>query len=238
MSHPHIQAVVSLGDSSSWANVSEEAVGSLHVRPMIGIDASAALVVRRELVDGLGHTHGRIVDLVLGCDDPQEAEHRLRAVERYSGSPLLTAKAIRLIGPERFAEQISVAADALAAAATAEDEAAADLARRSAELDRTIVVRKAGGKAQPRVEFRRGGSTDAFWSIRFGEEWERERFLDWFKWQHHRLDEFAAHLDANDPASLRSLLLREMIETEQLARRNKLTTSGRRPLRLWCGEAE
>ncbi|WP_019517499.1 hypothetical protein [Sphingomonas sp. Mn802worker] len=90
-------------------------------------------------------------------------------------------------------------------------------------------MRNAGGKERPRVELRRGISTDAFWSIRFGEVWERDRFLDWFKWQHHRLDEFAAYLNTNDPTSLRSLLLREMIETEQLARRNKLTTSGRRP---------
>lgn len=238
MSHSPIPAVVSLGDSSSWTSVSEETVASLHVRSVIGIDASAALVVRRELVDGHGHTHGRVVDFVLACGDPAQAEHLLRAVERYSGSPLLTAAAMRIIGPERFAEQIFVAARTLRAAAIAENQIAADLAKRSAELDRTIVVRKAGGTAQPRVELRRGGSTDAFWSIAFGEDWERDRFLDWFKWQDHRLHEFAAHLDANDPAFLRSLLLREMIETEQLARRNKLATSGRRPLRLWCGKAE
>jgi len=71
---------------------------------VIGIDASAALVVRRELVDGHGHTHRRVVDLVLACGDPAQAEHLLRAVERYSGSPLLTAAAMRIIGPERFAE--------------------------------------------------------------------------------------------------------------------------------------
>lgn len=104
MTLPSIPAVTSLGESSSWTSVSEETVGSLHVRAVIGIDASAALVIRRELVDGRGHTHDHIVDLVLECEDPAQAEHRLRAVERYSGSPLLTAKTMRIIGPERFAE--------------------------------------------------------------------------------------------------------------------------------------
>jgi hypothetical protein len=45
-------------------------------------------------------------------------------------------------------------------------------------------------------------------------------------------------LDANDPRALRARLLREMIEAERLARSNKLTTSGRRQLRLWCGQTE
>jgi len=101
-----------------------------------------------------------------------------------------------------------------------------------------IGVFRSGGKAKPRIELRRGGSTEALWTISFGEAWERERFLDWFKWQYHRPEDFARHLAANDADARRSPLLREMIETEQLARRNKLTLSGRRPLRLWCGKTE
>ncbi|WP_019517500.1 hypothetical protein [Sphingomonas sp. Mn802worker] len=117
MTRPLIPAVISLGETSSWTSTSEDTVVSLHVRAVLGIDASAALVIRRELVDDHGHVHmhvhGRIVDLVLACDDPAQAERRIRAVDRYSGSPLLTTKALQLIGAERFAEQISVTAETL-----------------------------------------------------------------------------------------------------------------------------
>ena len=64
---------------------------------MIGVDESAALVLRHELVDGQGHMHGRIVDHVLACDDPAQTERRLRAVDRYSGSPLLRPRPCRQV---------------------------------------------------------------------------------------------------------------------------------------------
>jgi hypothetical protein len=97
---------------------------------------------------------------------------------------------------------------------------------------------RAAERTSPRVELRRGGSDESFFSIGFAEGWKRDRFLDWFRWQRGRLQEFADFLDANDPRALRARLLREMIEAERLARSNKLTTSGRRQLRLWCGQTE
>lgn len=223
---------------SPWTLVSDEAVGTLHVGVSIDVDADGTIVVRRDLVDGRGQMHGGVMELALECDDRREAELRLLAIDSFSDSPLLTVKALGILGAERFAERIALAAEAQRAAAVAADQAAINAARRRAELDRTIVVRKGGGKTSPRVELRRGGSDESFFSIGFGEGWERDRFLDWFRWQHGRLQEFADFLDANDPSALRARLLREMIEAERLARSNKLTTSGRRPLRLWCGQTE
>ncbi len=236
MSHYLIPAVVSLGDSFSWTSVSEEILAA---RPFgdrhrcIGRSRGAARTrgwprthaqtrrgprarLRRSRAGGASAPRGRAILRLTPPHGRGHADHRAGAVRRTD---------------------LRGSADA----ASSGHRGGSNRGRPGEEVgrtDRTIVVRKAGGKAQPRVDLRRGGSTDAFWSIAFGEDWERDRFLDWFKWQDHRLHEFAAHLDANDPASLRSVLLREMIETEQLARRNKLATSGRRPLCLWCGKAE
>ncbi len=82
MTDPLVPAVSSLDEPSLWTGVSEAAIASLHIRSMIGIAASAALVVRREFVDG--HIHERIVNLVLACDDAMRAKAACRMLPNAS----------------------------------------------------------------------------------------------------------------------------------------------------------
>lgn len=78
---------------------------------------------------------------------------------------------------------------------------------------------------------------DEFWSIRFDEKWERERFGDWMQWQRHRFGDFAEYMKEGDRFELERQLLREMLVTEQAVKKQGLGAGGRRPLRFWRGEA-
>jgi len=78
---------------------------------------------------------------------------------------------------------------------------------------------------------------DEFWSISFEEKWERERFSDWMRRQKHRFAEFAESMKEGDRFELERKLLREMLVTEQVVKKQGLGAGGRRPLRFWRGEA-
>ncbi len=110
------------------------------------------------------------------------------------------------------------------------------VARVLAQLQDVSVVTQGDGHVAHDGAGTAGEDQAAIWSITFGEAWERDRFWDWLKWQRPRFNDFVEILDASDATTLRSRLLREMLETEQAARKNKLATTGRRPLRFWCGE--
>lgn len=81
-----------------------------------------------------------------------------------------------------------------------------------------------------------GSDDDAFWSIKFDEAWERDRFWDWLKWQRNRFEEFAEFMKDGDRLDLERKLLREMLLTEQTVKKQGLGAGGRRPLRFWRGE--
>ncbi len=78
---------------------------------------------------------------------------------------------------------------------------------------------------------------EEFWSIKFQEKWERDRFGDWMQRQKHRFADFADYMTEGDRFELERKLLREMLVTEQAVKKQGLSAGGRRPLRFWRGEA-
>lgn len=237
MDHPLVKAPAGIPASRhAWSTISSDAVASLHVATRISIEEGTSVVVRRDLLGGIGGTFGSVVDVSLGCADEELARHCLEAAKKLTSSDAVTGTAILILGGDWFAERVTYAAAVMQEERIAADRAAIEEAERDAALARQIDVYFKGGKKEPRVELRRGNSPEPIWSITFGEVWERERFWDWLKWQRPRFDAFVTELEAEGAMGLRSRLLREMLETEQAARRNKLATTGRRPLRFWCGE--
>jgi hypothetical protein len=86
------------------------------------------------------------------------------------------------------------------------------------------------------VDLKRGGHKKGFFVIWFRESWERERFLDWWRPQHHRFAEFATIHDAQGASALERMLLREMQDTEKRIKAAGLGAGGRRPLRFYRGD--
>jgi hypothetical protein len=141
-----------------------------------------------------------------------------------------------LIGPDRL---FAAAAEDVARARSAR---AADLlrnrnearaARRKEQRISSYLVEKHG---QFGVNLKRGGQKKGFFVMWFRESWERERFRDWWRPQHHRFAEFAALHDAQGAPALERMLLREMQDTEKRIRAAGLGAGGRRPLRFYRGE--
>ena len=239
MDHPLISATIRLPDGrQAWSAISPAAVGTLHLRTKFSVENGSELVIRRDLLDGHGEIHHTVIDFSLACDDAPGAEVRLEAARKLNSSEVLIGKAVLLLGGAWLAKSVEEVAAEIVATKLAEDRAALEAAELDATLSRQIGVYFKGGKTEPRLELRRGNSDLAIWSIIFSEVWERDRFWDWLKWQRPRFHEFVEELASTDHTTLRSRLLREMLETEQAARKSKLTTSGRRPLRFWCGEVE
>lgn len=141
-----------------------------------------------------------------------------------------------VIGPDRLF------AAAAADVAKARSDRAAELARARKEARATRERRKEissylvekGG--QFGVDLRRGDERKSFFVLWFRESWERERFRDWWRPQHHRFADFSAFHDAQGASALERMLLREMQETEKRIKAAGLGAGGRRPLRFYRGE--
>lgn len=82
---------------------------------------------------------------------------------------------------------------------------------------------------------RRGPNMPELWTIAFDESWERDRFLDWFRWQKERFETLVASVGTIPATDLERDLLEEMLRTEQAVRKAGLGAGGRRPLRFWKG---
>lgn len=141
-----------------------------------------------------------------------------------------------LIGPDRLF------AAAAADVARARTERAADLLgkRKEAKAVRqreqeisSYLVEKDGRFG---VDLTRGDERKGFFVIWFRENWERERFRDWWRPQHHRFAEFAVLHNAQGALALERMLLREMQDTEKRIKAAGLGAGGRRPLRFYRGE--
>lgn len=86
------------------------------------------------------------------------------------------------------------------------------------------------------IDLDRGGADgERIWSTGFDERWERDRLWDWLRWRTERFEEFAAFLREAGDLDLERRLLREMLATEQLVKKQGLGSGGRRPLRFWRG---
>lgn len=88
------------------------------------------------------------------------------------------------------------------------------------------------------INLQRGNAKKGFFVLWFRENWERERFRDWFRLQRaaDRLPEFAAYYDEHGSLALERMMLREMLETERKVKAAGLGSGGRRPLRFYRGE--
>ena len=78
----------------------------------------------------------------------------------------------------------------------------------------------------------------AFFVMRFSEKWERERVLDWLRWQKDRFLAFRDMHDGDGSVALERLIIAGMRETEAQVKAQGLASGGRRPLRFWRGEAD
>ncbi|UYY76810.1 hypothetical protein [Sphingomonas sp. R1] len=86
------------------------------------------------------------------------------------------------------------------------------------------------------IDLRRGGEDKGFFVIWFRQNWERERFRDWWRPQTHRFADFAAFFEEQGSRALERKLLAEMQETEKRVKLAGLSAGGRRPLRFWRGD--
>lgn len=82
----------------------------------------------------------------------------------------------------------------------------------------------------------RGSEDKAFWRMTFTEKWERDRVVDWLRWQQPRFHELEEYLNEHGSLELERLVLAGMRNAERAAKAKGITSAGRRPLRFWRGE--
>lgn len=88
----------------------------------------------------------------------------------------------------------------------------------------------------PALSLESGDADKPFFIMRFDERWERDRVVDWLRWQDDRFAELRQIADAEGALALERIILQGMREGEADAKRRGLSSGGRRPLRFWRGE--
>lgn len=116
------------------------------------------------------------------------------------------------------------------------EHAAHEEAYRAAQLATAIDTRWIEANGMFGIALHRGHDVSPFWTMLFRENWERDRFYDWWVHQNDRLADVAEFLETNSKADLEKLLLHKMLLTEQAVRKAGLGSGGRRPLRFWRGD--
>lgn len=216
-----------------WADVSDHAVSACSVRRSISVEDGSALVIRRELVGHDGTVLCGVRDATFELEDRSAAELALEASRAVHRNPDVAVAALSILGQAAAAVFLSAAIERVRADRTAAIAEARENESRAAEIEAFRDDDEDGAH----VELCRGDADEAFWTMTFDERWERDRFWDWMRWQEDRFREFADVFSAEGASALSGRLLREMVTAEKAARAAGLTTSGRRPLRFWCGEA-
>lgn len=89
---------------------------------------------------------------------------------------------------------------------------------------------------RPGLSLESGDEDKPFFVMRFSEKWERERVLDWMRWQKPRFQEFRGIVEAEGAVALERVVIAGMRETEADVKRRGIGSGGRRPLRFWRGE--
>ena len=131
-----------------------------------------------------------------------------------------------VIPADRDAEDAAFAAEE----ARMEQEEQARLRR---EINLFILDKKG---RRPGLSRESADQSKPFFVMRFSEKWERERVLDWLRWQKSRFIEFRDLLAAEGSAAVERTIIAGMRETEANIKARGLSTGGRRPLRFWRGE--
>lgn len=117
-----------------------------------------------------------------------------------------------------------------------DEHAAEEVVNRAAQPSIVIQSRWFELNGKFGVALHKGDDAPPFWTILFRENWERERFQDWWIHQQRRLTEVGEFLETNTAADLERCLLREMLTTERAVKNAGLGSGGRRPLRFWRGD--
>jgi hypothetical protein len=89
---------------------------------------------------------------------------------------------------------------------------------------------------RPGLSLESGDETKPFFVMNFSEKWERERILDWMRWQRARFIEFRDLNGSKGAAALERAIIAGMRVTENDVKAKGLAAGGRRPLRFWRGE--
>ncbi|MCD2323059.1 hypothetical protein LQ953_03405 [Sphingomonas sp. IC-56] len=89
---------------------------------------------------------------------------------------------------------------------------------------------------KPGLSLESGDESEPFFVMRFTERWERDRVMDWLKWQEDRFHGFRDLVEREEALALERLILAGMRETEHDIKARGLSGGGRRPLRFWRGE--
>jgi len=135
-------------------------------------------------------------------------------------------RSVVIAAAEREAEKAAIEAEE----ARLEEEERIRLRR---QIDLYILDPKS---KRPGLSLQSGDEKKPFFLMSFSEKWERERVLDWLRWQKHRFHEFRDLFQAEGPVALERLVIAGMRATEAEIRTRGLASRGRRPLRFWRGE--
>lgn len=124
-------------------------------------------------------------------------------------------------------------AERAAAAKEAARLAAEERRRLHEHVDLFVLDQK---NKRPGLSLESGDEDQPFFVMRFSEKWERERVLDWMRWQQPRFREFRTVVESDGGVALERIVLAGMRDTEADVKRRGLGSGGRRPLRFWRGE--
>lgn len=105
--------------------------------------------------------------------------------------------------------------------------------RKAAEITLFLYDSK---EKRPALGLERGCDDVPFWKMKFEEKWERDRVVDWLRWQKTEFADFEAYFREFGSLELERHVLAGMRAGETAARARGLTSTGRRPLRFWRGE--
>lgn len=203
--------------------------------PALQTDTGSVLLIAADPLDRNGTQHFEAWRSYVGADRATMVFDWM--VGQPSQWPLWGRIAV-LFGEAALHPLVITAAEREAALAVRETEQArlGEEARvqRHSQVDLFILDPK-GNRAG--LSLKSGDESSSFFVMRFSEKWERERVLDWLRWQMSQFVAFRDLHDSEGSVALERLIIAGMRETEAQVKARGLSSGGRRPLRFWRGES-
>ncbi len=149
----------------------------------------------------------------------------------------LWLRLVQLFGSDALSELVVHAAIAAGhlrrVDAQRQREAEAERERLHGEVDLFVLDDR---RKRPGLALESGDESEPFFTMRFSERWERDRVVDWLRWQTDSFVAFRAIVEEQGDVALERKILTSMREFEVASRKRGITSGGRRPLRFWRGE--
>lgn len=200
--------------------------------PAVDAEAGSVLLVRRVAPDA-----GRRDALWDAHLDPRSAREVFDWMTRRPDQWSLWARLAFLFGDQAVSTIVVEGARRDADEAAVQEETARLEAEERRRLHERIELFILDPKNQrPGLSLESGDEDKPFFVMRFSEKWERERVLDWLRWQRPRFAEFRTLVAAEGAVALERVVIAGMRQTEADVKRRGLGSGGRRPLRFWRGE--